>query len=103
MGIDPSQLRPLPTPLKGFLGDTVQPVGAITLPVFAGTRPCTATTTIDFLGVKAHSLYNAIIRRPTLKNLKVVTSTDHLKMKILAEAGVREVHNKQVLVQECYI
>ena len=38
MGIDVGKLRLSLTSLKGFSGDTIQPVGAITLPVTAGTE-----------------------------------------------------------------
>lgn len=81
MGISPDRLRPSPTPLKGFSGEAVQPIGAIALPVTMGQGDNMATTMINFLVIKAHSSYNAILGRPTLNNLKVFTSTYHLKMK----------------------
>lgn len=39
---------------------------------------------------------------PTLKNLWEVTFTYHLKMKFSTDLGMEEVHDKQVLAQECY-
>ncbi|XP_042944676.1 uncharacterized protein LOC122278563 [Carya illinoinensis] len=88
MGIDVGKLRLSPTPLKGFSGDTVQPIGAITLPVTAGTGSLTATTMTHFLVVKAPSSYNAILGRLTLNHLKAVTSTYHLNMHFLADSSV---------------
>ncbi|XP_042958056.1 uncharacterized protein LOC122293571 [Carya illinoinensis] len=103
MGIDVSKLRVSPTPLKGFSGDTIQPVGAITLPVIAGMGTRTATTMTDFLVVKAPSSYNAILGRPTLNHLRAVTSTYHLKMKFLTDGGVGEARGEQTLARECYV
>lgn len=85
MGIDQSRLRPSPTPLKEFLGETIQPVGSITLILH------TITTMIDFLVVKTHSSYNAIIGCPTLNALKAITSTYHQKMKFSTKTSIGEV------------
>ncbi|XP_042942590.1 uncharacterized protein LOC122276745 [Carya illinoinensis] len=97
MGIDVGRLRLFPT------GDTIQPVGVITLLVTAGTGAQTVTTMTDFLVVKAHSSYNAILGRPTLNHLRAVTSTYHLKMKFPIDGGVGEARGKQALAQECYV
>ncbi|XP_042969034.1 uncharacterized protein LOC122301710 [Carya illinoinensis] len=103
MGIDVGKLTLSPTSLKGFSGDTIQLVRAITLPVTAGTRVLTATTMTDFLIVKAPSYYNAILRRPTLNHLRAVTSTYHLKMKFPTDGGVGEARGEQALARECYV
>lgn len=58
---------------------------------------------VDFLVVKAHSSYNAIIRQPTLNNLKPVTSTYHLKMNFLIKDVIRVVRGEQVVAWECYM
>lgn len=103
MGIDEAKLRPSPIPLKGISGDLIQPVGAITLPVTIGRGAHTTTTMTDFLVVKAPFSYNAILGRPTLNNLKAVTSTYHFKMKFQTECKVGEAQNEQALVQKCYV
>ncbi|XP_041007925.1 uncharacterized protein LOC121252386 [Juglans microcarpa x Juglans regia] len=102
MGINLDQLLSSPMPLKGFTCDIVQPMRAITLSVLAGKSPRTSATMVDFLGVKAPSSYNAILGRPTLNNLRVVTSTYHLKMKLSTDLGVGEVRGGQVLARKCY-
>lgn len=84
-------------PLKGFPGDMVQPVGTITLSVLARKTPNTAATMADFLVVKASSIYNAILGRPTLNKLKVDTSTYQLKLKFSMATGVGEICGEQVL------
>ncbi|KAG6732462.1 hypothetical protein I3842_01G179400 [Carya illinoinensis] len=103
MGIDVGKLRLSPMPLKGFSGDTIQPVGAITLPITAGTGAPTTTTMTDFLVVKASSSYNAILGRPTLNHMRAITSTYHLKMKFPTDGGMGEARVEQALARECYL
>ncbi|XP_041020554.1 uncharacterized protein LOC121262226 [Juglans microcarpa x Juglans regia] len=100
MGTDQNRLRPSPTPLNESLGETVQPVGSITLHVETRMSPCTATTMTDFLVVKTLSFYKAIAGRPTLDILKTVTSKYHLEMKFLRKMGIKEVHDEQGEVNE---
>lgn len=57
----------------------------------------------DFMVVKTHSSYNAIIGWPTLNSLKAATSTYDLKMKFSTKAGVSEVGGEQALARECYV
>ncbi|KAG6692471.1 hypothetical protein I3842_10G115500 [Carya illinoinensis] len=103
MGISLDRLRPSLTPLKGFSGEVIQPLGAITLPVMVVKEDNMAMTMTDFLVMKAHSSYNAILGRSTLNNLKAVTSTNHLKIKFPIEIGIGEVRGEQILARECYI
>uniref|UniRef100_A0A2N9HJT9 Uncharacterized protein n=1 Tax=Fagus sylvatica TaxID=28930 RepID=A0A2N9HJT9_FAGSY len=69
MRIDKDQLRPIETPLVGFAGTSVYPLGIITLQLIAGTYPKQATKKVDFLVVDCPSAYNVIIGRPTLNRL----------------------------------
>ena len=64
------QLRPVCSPLIGFGGMKVQPVGTIMLPVVVGAYSQQVTKDVSFLVVDCLSSYNAIIRRPTLKELE---------------------------------
>ena len=75
------QLRLVCSPLIGFGGMKVQPVGTITLPVVVGSYPQQITKEVNFLVVDCSYLYNAIIGRPTLNSWKAVTSTYHLLVK----------------------
>ncbi|XP_065636336.1 uncharacterized protein LOC136070379 [Quercus suber] len=59
-------LRPASSPLVGFGGMKVQPVGSISLPVTVGVYPQQVTKDVNFLVVDCSSSYNAIIGRPTL-------------------------------------
>lgn len=77
-------------------------MGVITLSVLAGKAPKKTATMVDFLVVKAPSLYNVILGHPTLNNLRAVTFTYHLKMKFPTDLRLGEVHGKQLLARECY-
>ena len=68
MRLGRDQLRPVCSPLIGFGGMKVQPVGTITLPVVVGSYPQQITREVNFLMVDCSSSYNAIIGRPTLNS-----------------------------------
>ena len=59
MKLGRDQLRPMYSPLVGFSGTKVQPVGTITLPVVVGVYPQQVTKDINFLMV-------LIVRRPIM-------------------------------------
>ena len=85
------QLRPVNSPLVGFRGMKVQPVGSITLLVVVGAYPQQVTKDVNFLVVDCSSSYNAIIGRPTLNSWKAVMSTYHLSVKFPMKYGVGQV------------
>ncbi|GAV64437.1 hypothetical protein CFOL_v3_07955, partial [Cephalotus follicularis] len=47
--IPADQLKPIKTPLVGFMGEMVHPLGSIDLSVVAGTAPCQTQVQITFL------------------------------------------------------
>jgi hypothetical protein len=49
MGIDRERIKPFASPLVGFGGEVVFPIGIIPLPVTAGTTPQLATVMVYFL------------------------------------------------------
>ncbi|KAG6730244.1 hypothetical protein I3842_01G070900, partial [Carya illinoinensis] len=101
-GISQDRQRPSPMSLRGFFGAAIQLLGSITLPITIRTGRFMTTTMANFLVVKAHSSYNAIIRQPTLNNLKLVTSTYHLKMKFPTKDREEVVCCAQKVATECY-
>ena len=103
MNLGREQLRPVHSPLVGFGGMKVQPVGTISLPVVVGAYPQQVTRNVNFLVVDCSSSYNAIIGRPTLNSWKVITSTYHLSVKFPTEYGVGEVQGDQPAARECYL
>ena len=61
MRIDREQLSPTNTPLIGFGGTSVFPLGVITISITAGNYPQQITRDITFLVVDCSSAYNAIL------------------------------------------
>ena len=103
MRLGQDQLRPMNSPLVGFGGMKVQPVGTISLLVVVGAYPRQITKDVNFLVVDCSSSYNAIIGRPTLNSLKTVTSTYHLSVKFPTEHGVGQVQGDQLAARKCYL
>ncbi|GAV71739.1 hypothetical protein CFOL_v3_15229, partial [Cephalotus follicularis] len=68
--IPADQLRPVKTPLVGFAGETIHPLGSINLSVVAGTAPRQSQVEMTFLVVDTPSPYNAIVGRPGLNLLE---------------------------------
>ncbi|GAV78967.1 hypothetical protein CFOL_v3_22432, partial [Cephalotus follicularis] len=68
--IPADQLKPVKTPLVGFAGEMVHPLGSIDLSVVAGTAPRQTQVEMTFLVVDTPSPYNAIIGRPGLNLLE---------------------------------
>ena len=68
MKIDKERLTPTNAPLVGFGRTKVFPLGVITLAVMAGDYPQQITREVTFLVVDCSSVYNAILRRPTLNS-----------------------------------
>ena len=103
MRLGRDQLRPVCSPLIGFGGMKVQPVGTIPLPVVVGSYPQQITREVNFLVVDCSSSYNAIIGRPTLNNWKAITSTYHLLVKFPTKYGIGQAQGDQLATRECYL
>ncbi|XP_059629950.1 uncharacterized protein LOC132272898 [Cornus florida] len=97
------KLRPMKSPLVGFSGDKVYPLGAVTLPVTAGANPKQVTVMVDFVVVDCPSSYNFILGRTTLNTMKAITSTYHLLMRFPTEYGMGELRGDQTIARECYV
>jgi hypothetical protein len=81
MGIEQDRIKPFGSPLVGFGGEQVQPIGITPLSVTVGTAPRLSIVMMDFLVIDRPSAYNAIIGRLALNKLKAATTTYHLMMK----------------------
>uniref|UniRef100_A0A2N9GJ57 RNA-directed DNA polymerase n=1 Tax=Fagus sylvatica TaxID=28930 RepID=A0A2N9GJ57_FAGSY len=103
MKIDKDQLQPIETPLVGFAGTSIYPLGMVTLQIIAGTHPKQAMKKVNFLVVDCPSAYNVIIGRPTLNRLQAVTSTYHLLVRFPTENGIGEMKGDQAMARECYL
>ncbi|MQL93228.1 hypothetical protein Taro_025865, partial [Colocasia esculenta] len=103
MGLKADQLAPVNSPLFGFLGVSVQPMGRIRLPITLGTAPRVVTKVVDFLIVNNMPGYNAILDRGLIGRIKAVPSPLHQKMKFPTPSGIREVLGFQRESRRCYV
>ncbi|XP_024025968.1 uncharacterized protein LOC112092910 [Morus notabilis] len=102
MGIQKEQLEKTSRPLYGFTGDFVIPQGTIRLPITAGEKPRQATTMANFMVRKGGSQYNAVVGRPTLQALRVITSVYHQKVKFPTPNGMGEMKSNQYEARVTY-
>ncbi|KAK4393855.1 hypothetical protein Sango_1856300 [Sesamum angolense] len=101
--IDNAQLRKVNTPLTGFSGEMIEPLGEVMLPLSLGSLPKRSTKMIKFLVVKAPSAYNIILGRPSLNLFRVIASTFHMKLKFPTLVGVGEVVGDELMAKVCYV
>ena len=87
LGLKPEDLSTYNSPLVSFEGKMVVPRGHIRLPMQTGLD----VVEVDFIVVDAFSPYTAIMGRPWLHSLGVVSSTLHQKVKYPSEGQVLEI------------
>ena len=58
---------------------------------------------VDFIVVDAYSLYTAIVARPWLHTLGVVSSTLHQKIKYPSGGKIEEILGDQTMARQCMI
>ena len=95
----PEDLACYDSPLVGFGGKTVIPMGQIKLPVQVGSE----VVEVDFIVVDAYSSYTAIMARPWLYAIGAVFSTLHLKVKYPLGDQVEELIRSQYMVRQCLV
>ncbi|GAV74303.1 hypothetical protein CFOL_v3_17783 [Cephalotus follicularis] len=96
------QLKPVKTPLVGFAGEMVHPLGSINLSMVVGTAPCQTQVQMTLPVVDTPSPYNAIIGRPGINLMEAIVSTRHLLMKFPTRFGVGEARGDQQVARQCY-
>ncbi|GAV58205.1 hypothetical protein CFOL_v3_01739, partial [Cephalotus follicularis] len=70
--IPTDQVRPVKTPLVGFVGEMVHHLGSIDLSVVTSTAPRQTQVQMTFLVVDTPSPYNAIVGRPGLNLIEAI-------------------------------
>ncbi|XP_065050246.1 uncharacterized protein LOC135680292 [Musa acuminata AAA Group] len=75
LGLARENMKPMCSVLTGFTGDSISPLGAITLPLTLGAPPRSKTVMTTFLVVDLPTTYNAILGRPTLNKVRAVVLT----------------------------
>ncbi|KAL5581043.1 hypothetical protein UlMin_013485 [Ulmus minor] len=96
------KVEPTSSSLSGFTGDNISSEGILNLPVELGSSPCQHIQAVDFVLVDCPSPYNAIIGRPTLNKIRVVTSTYHLLVKFLTVGGIGILRGDQTESRKIY-
>ncbi|GKD40602.1 reverse transcriptase domain-containing protein [Tanacetum coccineum] len=96
-----NQLVPATTPLIGFSGEIICPIGQIQLLVTIGDEEHSASTLMNFVVVRSPSPYNGIIGRPGVRKLQAVPSTVHGMLKIPVEGGVITLKSSRLVPLEC--
>ena len=80
----------------------MQPLGTIELALTMGEQPRQTTVMANFVVVECTSAFNAVLGRPSLRELKAITSVYHLAMKFPTPGGVACVKGEQKEARECY-
>ncbi|GKB54765.1 hypothetical protein Tco_0905518, partial [Tanacetum coccineum] len=96
-----NQLVPTTTPLIGFSGEIIWPIGLIQLLVTIGDEEHPASSWMNFVVVRSPSSYNGIIKRSGVRKLQTVPSTVHEVLKILEEGGVITLKRSRLVPLEC--
>uniref|UniRef100_A0A2N9HQJ4 Uncharacterized protein n=1 Tax=Fagus sylvatica TaxID=28930 RepID=A0A2N9HQJ4_FAGSY len=97
LGLKQTDLQPYDVPLIGFSGESIRPMGQITMTVHTG--PISLDT--EFLVVDVPSPYTAIMGRRWLHKLKAVPSSLHQKLRFPTDFGIMEIKGDQVASKQC--
>ncbi|GJZ37174.1 hypothetical protein Tco_0583365 [Tanacetum coccineum] len=95
------KLIPTTTPLIGFSGEIIWPLGQIQLLVKIGDEEHSASAWMNFMVVRSPSPYNGIIGRPGVRKLHAVPLTAHGMLKIPVEGGVITLKSSKLVPLEC--
>ncbi|KAJ3698911.1 hypothetical protein LUZ61_002616 [Rhynchospora tenuis] len=95
-------LKPMATPLTGFTGDQLMPMGIIDLPVTFGESPRDVISRVNFVVVNTPSPYNIILGRKALNDIGAIAPTPHLKVKFPTRNGVGTLRGEQQVARVCY-
>ncbi|GAA0149407.1 hypothetical protein LIER_08588 [Lithospermum erythrorhizon] len=86
-----SHIQPIATPLIGFTGHVVYPLGIATLYFIVEEGKRIATIKAQFTVVDINdSSYNGLLGRPILTVLRAIVSPLHLKLKFLTSEDIGE-------------
>ena len=97
LNLKPEDLGSYDSPLVGFDEKTVIPKGLIRLLVQARSE----VVEVNFIVMDAYSPYTAILARPWLHAIKVVSSTLHLMVKYPSGDQVGELIGSQAMARQC--
>ncbi|GJY64267.1 hypothetical protein Tco_0465727 [Tanacetum coccineum] len=96
-----NQMVPATTPLIGFSGEIIWPLGQLSLLVKIGDEEHSTSAWMNFVVVRLSSPYNGIIERPRVKKIQAVPSTAHGMIKFPVAGGVLTLRSSKIIPIEC--
>ena len=97
-----SDLKPSPNRIYSFTGDSIIPLGVISLPMTLGEYPRQSCVMADLLVIDQPSAFNVVLGRPSLRELRAITSIYHLLIKFPTPHRAGEVKGDQQEARQCY-
>ncbi|GJY02676.1 reverse transcriptase domain-containing protein [Tanacetum coccineum] len=98
-----SQMVPATTHLIGFSGETIWPLGQISLLVKMGDAEHSTSAWINFMVIRSPSQHNGIIGRPGIRKIRAVPSTAHEMLKFPVVGGIVTLRSSRIILMECAI
>ena len=95
MGLKVNDPNPSSNLIYSFTRDSVIILGVISLSMTLGEYSRQSCVMADFLVIDQPSTFNAMLGRPSIRKLRVITSIYHLLMKFPTPQGVGEVKRDQ--------
>ena len=99
LNLKTEDLTPYNSPLVSFEEKIIIPKGQVRLPVQTGSE----IVEVDFIVVDAYSPYTAIVVRPWIHTLGVVSFTLHQKVKYTSGGKIEEILGDQTMARQCMI
>nr|GEW12861.1 reverse transcriptase domain-containing protein [Tanacetum cinerariifolium] len=96
-----NQLIPANTPLVGFSGEIIWPLGQISLLVNIGDEEHSTSAWINFMVVRSPSPYNGIIGRLGVRKIRAIPSTAHKMLKFPVAGGIVTLRSIRIIPLEC--
>ncbi|GKE06245.1 reverse transcriptase domain-containing protein [Tanacetum coccineum] len=92
---------PATTPLVGFSGEIIWPLGKISLLVKIGDEEHSTSAWMNFMVVRSPSPYNGIIGRPGVRRIRAVPCIAHGMLKFPVAGGTVTLRSIRIIPLEC--
>ncbi|GJY34468.1 reverse transcriptase domain-containing protein [Tanacetum coccineum] len=96
-----NQMIPAATPLVGFSGEIIWPLGQILLMVKIGDEEHSTSAWMNFMVVRSPSPYNGIIGRLGVRKIRAIPSTAHRMLKFPVTGGIVTLQSSKIIPLEC--
>ncbi|GJT18360.1 hypothetical protein Tco_0877066 [Tanacetum coccineum] len=96
-----NQMVPATTPLVGFSGEIIWPLGQISLLVKIGDEEHSTFAWMNFMVVRSPSPYNGIIGRPGVRKIRAILSTAHGMLKFPVACEIVTLQSSMIIPLEC--